>query len=75
MLGQKFRKVQDVLTIVLLGVVIVQGVRECRSAKGVLRVDHSNPEKDVYRFEIDQIESLNKKSRVVLKIDHNATLR
>jgi hypothetical protein len=75
MLPPKFRKAQDVLTIVLLGMVIVNAVRDCSSAKGVLKIDHSNPEKDVYRFEIDRIESLNKKKRVVLKVDHNAVLR
>lgn len=75
MLNPKFRKVQDALTIILLGMVVVNTVKECASAKGVLKVDHSNPEKDVYRFEIDHIESLNKKKRVVLKVDHHAVLR
>lgn len=41
---------------------------------GVLRIDHSNPEKDMYRFEIDDLENLSKKRRIVLKIDHNADL-
>ena len=45
-----------------------------KSAHGVLRIDHSDPEKDVYRFEIDKIESLSKKKRVFLTVDHNADL-
>lgn len=45
-----------------------------RSAHGVLKVDHSNPEKDVYRFEIDDLDSLSKKKYVQLTIDHNADL-
>ena len=45
-----------------------------RSARGVLRVDHSNPQKDLYLFEIDDIEKINKKKYVNLKIDHNAKL-
>lgn len=45
-----------------------------RLAGGVLRIDHSNPEKDVYRFEINDLDKLNKKRRIVLKIDHKANL-
>lgn len=43
-------------------------------AHGTLRIDHSNPEKDVYRFEIDDLEKLNKKAYVEFKIDHHADL-
>lgn len=41
---------------------------------GTLRIDHSNPEKDVYRFEIDDIDSLSRKKRIVLKVDNHAVL-
>ena len=41
---------------------------------GTLRIDHSNPEKDVYRFEIDKIDKLSKRHRIILKIDNNADL-
>jgi len=41
---------------------------------GTLRIDHSNPEKDVYRFEIDNLDRLSKKHRIVLKVDNNADL-
>ena len=41
---------------------------------GALKIDHSNPEKDVYRFVIDDLDSLNKKKRILLVIDHNADL-
>ena len=44
------------------------------AAHGTLRIDHSNPEKDVYRFEIDDLEKLNRKAYVELKIDHHADL-
>lgn len=43
-------------------------------ATGTLRIDHSNPEKDTYRFEIDNLESINKKRKVTLFIDHDANL-
>lgn len=43
-------------------------------AAGTLRIDHSNPEKDVYRFEIDRFDKLSKKHRIVLKVDNHADL-
>lgn len=43
-------------------------------AHGTLRIDHTKPEKDIYRFEIDDLEKLNKKAYVELKIDHHADL-
>ena len=49
-------------------------VDRIQSATGTLRIDHSNPQKDLYLFEIDEIEKLDKKKRVNLKIDHNAKL-
>lgn len=47
-----------------------------RTTHGVLRIDHSDPEKDLYRFEIDDIETLQEKKvrAIVLKIDHDADL-
>lgn len=41
---------------------------------GTLRIDRSNPEKDTYRIEIDDLESLSKKRRVILRVDANAHL-
>ena len=41
---------------------------------GTLRIDHSDPEKDVYRIEIDDLDGLIKKKHVVLKVDNNADL-
>lgn len=45
-----------------------------RSATGILRIDRSNPEKDLYRFDIDDLDALDKQKYVKLKIDHNANL-
>lgn len=47
-----------------------------RPTQGVLKIDHSNPEKDIYRFEIDEkvLEKLDKRRRLHLKIDHEAKL-
>ena len=41
---------------------------------GTLRIDNSNPEKDVYRFEIDDINKLSKFKRIILKVNHNSGL-
>ena len=45
-----------------------------RSATGTLKIDHSNLEKDLYRIEIDNLETLDRADRVVLKVDHHADL-
>lgn len=41
---------------------------------GVLKIDHSNPEKDVYRFDIYDLNALSRKKRILLKVDNNADL-
>ena len=44
------------------------------TARGTLKIDYSNPEKDLYLFEIDDLDELSKKKRILLNIDHNANL-
>ena len=48
----------------------------CRFVKtaGVLKIDSLNPEKDVYRIEIDDLDSLHFKKRIVLKVRNNVDL-
>ena len=41
---------------------------------GTLKIDHSNPEKDKYLIEIDNLDKLSRKKRVSLRIDHKADL-
>lgn len=43
-------------------------------AFGTFKIDHSNPDKDVYRLDFNDIEGLSKKKRVVLKVDNHADL-
>ena len=52
----------------------ILGIFSPRKATGTLKIDHSNPEKDIYRFEIDNLDKLNKRRRVILRIDNNADL-
>lgn len=41
---------------------------------GTLRIDHTNPEKDVYRLDIDELDKLSDKKKIVLKVDNYADL-
>lgn len=41
---------------------------------GTLRIDRSNPEKDVYKLELGDLDVLAKKRRIVLSVDKNADL-
>ena len=60
---------------VLVGSIISNIIFYIRYRKaGTLRIDHSNPEKDVYRIEIDDLDGLSKKQHVILKVDNNANL-
>lgn len=45
-----------------------------RRTHGTLRIDHTNPEKDVYRFDVDDLDSLAKKKRITLLVDNDAIL-
>lgn len=41
---------------------------------GVLRIDQSNPEKAIYRIELNELDTLRNKKRFILKVDTNAKL-
>lgn len=59
---------------VIIGIILRKLFDLIRSATGVLKIDHSNPEKDIYRIEIDELETLNRASKVILRVDHHADL-
>lgn len=59
---------------VAVGAIVYALFQRIFVAHGTLRIDHSNPEKDIYRFEIDNLDKLNRRSYVELKIDHHADL-
>ena len=48
--------------------------RRLRTACGTLKIDRSNPEKDVYRLDIGDLDKLSNKKRVVLTVDNHADL-
>lgn len=60
---------------VIGGILIGIGLTEMRYRTiGTLRIDHSDPEKDVYRFEINNLGVIDKKTKIVLRVDHHANL-
>lgn len=59
----------------VVGVLISILFIDLRSGYGTLQIDHSDPEKDLYRIVITtDLDKLPKKKRVVLKIEDNADL-
>ena len=59
---------------VLSGLICYVIIQRLAVAHGTLRIDHSDPERDVYRLEIGDLDKLNRKSHIELKIDHHADL-
>lgn len=60
---------------VFAGVLIGIGLTEFKHRTiGTLKIDHTDPSKDVYRFEIDNLSVLDKKTVITLRVDHHADL-
>lgn len=61
---------------ILIGLVVgfIVGFFAPRRISGVLQIDHSNAQKDTYRFVIDDIDGLSSRKRIVLKVDNDAQL-
>lgn len=58
----------------VIGGIIANFIINRLAAVAVLRIDHSNPEKDIYRLDLDRIVDLDERTHLLLKIDHNANL-
>ena len=39
---------------------------------GTLRIDHDNPKKDVYRFDVTDIDALAKRKYILLQVESNS---
>lgn len=59
---------------IVIGCIINILICRANSSSGTLRIDHTNPEKDVYRIEVDDLDKLSKKKRIILKVDNRADL-
>ena len=58
----------------LCGIIVNELLQYLKKCYGVLRIDQTDPEKDMYRFEIDNLDDLSKKRYIVLKIEHSKDL-
>ena len=68
-------KIVKIVGLYALGVVTGVAIMSLKPSHGILRIDRSNPEKDVYRFDIDgDLSKLHTKKKITLKIDSNADL-
>ena len=57
-----------------IGSLITNIIYLSKRTSGVLKIDLRDPEKDKYRFVINDITNVHKKKRIELKIDPNADL-
>lgn len=58
----------------IIGGLVVLIYYRCVTISGVLQIDHSDPDKDIYQINLNSLDDLAKKKRVVLKVDNNAKL-
>lgn len=60
----------------LIGTVVCEAIIIYRMRKhcGILKIDHKSEKRELYRFEIDDLDALSKKKYVRLKVDNNADL-
>lgn len=59
---------------IVVGSIIGSIIQEIRVAHGTLKIDKSNPQTDVYRLCLNDLDILSKKKYIRLKIDANADL-
>jgi hypothetical protein len=59
---------------VIFGSIVASVFLLLKKTYGTLKIDRSNPEKELYRIELGDLDSLSKKKRISLKIDNNADL-
>ena len=59
---------------VVVGSIIGSIIQGIRVAHGTLKIDKSNPQTDVYRLCLNDLDILSKKKYIRLKVDANADL-
>ena len=55
-----------------IGMFIINLIWSMQKTTGTLRIDQSDPERDRYLFEIDDLENVSEKKRITLHIDASA---
>lgn len=58
---------------VVVGSIVSNFLFYFRTKRGIMRIDHSDPEKDICRIDLNG-QLTNKTKRFILKVDHNAKL-
>ena len=58
----------------IFGVVIGVIIKSLSTTVGTLKIDISDPDKDVYRLEIDNLDIIPKKKKIVLKVKKECDL-
>lgn len=58
----------------LLGILAGHLIGKLQKAYGVLKIDRYHSDKELYRFEIDNLDELAKKKFIVLRVDNDADL-
>lgn len=59
---------------IITGAVIYKVCLLKRTVYGVLKIDRTNPTKDVYQLCVDDLDTLSNKNKIILDIDSNAIL-
>lgn len=59
---------------VAIGIVISILLNFLKTSYGVLKIDISDSEKEMYRICLDDLDDLKNKKRIMLKVDSNADL-
>lgn len=62
------------LTGMVAGAMVLAAVIGVLSAIGTLRIDTTNPEKDVWRLDVYDLDKIAKKKYIILQVDKNADL-
>ena len=62
----------SLILIAVVGAIIACVI--CTSTTGVLKIDSSNPEKDIYRFEVYNLDALSKKNYILMKVKRSSDL-
>lgn len=57
-----------------IGIIISMLLNFLKTSYGVLKIDISDSEKEMYRICLDDLDDLKKKKRIMLKVDSNADL-
>ena len=57
-----------------LGLLIESVIIRIKKKDGTLRIDTTNPEKDIYRLEIDNLDVIPKQNQLVLRVDSTSFL-